>query len=371
MNTYPKEYDYLIVGSGLFGSICAYKLNEIGYKCLVIEKRNHIGGNCFTEKINDINVHKYGAHIFHTSNLETWDFINKFANFNHYKHHLKVNYRNKIYSFPINLFTLSQLYGIITPLEAKNKLEGIVLKIDNPSNLEEWILSKVGKEIYEIFIKGYTTKQWGTEPKNLPISIISRIPIRMVYNDNYYDDYYQGIPIGGYTPIFEKLLKGIPILLNKDYFDSREYFDRISRKIIYSGSIDKFYNYEFGKLEYRSSVFKEKEIDLSDFQGISVMNYTDIKIPYTRIIEHKHFEFGKQSHTIITKEYSIEGNGNNDFYYPINNNRNNQIFNNYKELTKKENRVIFGGRIADYKYYDMNQVIENSLKTIREEIKYE
>jgi len=359
--------DYLIVGSGLFGSICAYELNKFGYKCLVIEKRSHIGGNCFTENIDGIDIHSYGAHIFHTSNLGTWNFINQFADFNHYRHHLKVNYRNKIYSFPINLLTLSQVFGITSPLDARKKLEEIIIKIDSPSNLEEWILSKVGKEIYEIFIKGYTTKQWGREPKILPTSIIKRVPIRMIYDDSYYDEKYQGIPIGGYTQIFEKLLDGIEVLKNIDYFDNREYFDNISKKIIYTGCIDKFYNYKFGKLEYRSCVFDKEFIDLSDFQGVSVMNYTDINVPYTRIIEHKHFEFGKQPNTIITKEYSIEGNQNNDFYYPINTIQNEYIYNNYKDLTKQENRVIFGGRMADYKYYDMNHVVELALNTIAKE----
>lgn len=354
-------YDYLIVGSGLFGSICARELTDHGYKCLVIEKRNHIGGNCYTENVDGINVHKYGPHIFHTSNKRIWDYVNKFAEFNHFRYTPKVSYKNTLYSFPINLLTLNQVYNITTPTEAAILLKKIRVPIDNPQNLEEWVLSQVGEKLYEIFIKGYTTKQWGKPPKELPTSIIKRLPIRTTFDDNYYFDTYQGIPIGGYTKIFDKLLEGIDIRLNIDYFSDKNYFDSLANKIIYTGPIDKFYEYRFGKLEYRSLHFSEERWDVSDYQGVAGVNYTDETVPYTRIIEHKHFEFGKQSHTIITKEFpTLFG----EPYYPINDEKNNTIYKQYKHLMEQETKYIFGGRLADYQYYDMHQVIGSALKTV-------
>jgi UDP-galactopyranose mutase len=358
-------YDYLIIGSGLFGSIFARELTDNGYKCLVIDKRSHIGGNCYTEKIEDINTHKYGAHIFHTSDNGVWEYINKYCKFNHYVNRPKVNYKGMIYSFPINLMTLYQIYGTTTPEKATDILNNVKYDIPFPKNLEDWVLSQVGKEIYEIFIKGYTTKQWGMEPKLLPTSIIKRLPIRLNYDDNYFFDKYQGIPIGGYTQIFEKLLNGIDVRLNVDYFQNKEYWDSQTNKIVYTGPIDRLYNFRFGSLEYRSLEFKSEIIDLKDYQGNAVINFTDIETEYTRIIEHKHFEFGTQKNTLITKEYPrTEG----DPYYPINNVSNNLKYDQYKKLMLKEKNIIFGGRLAEYKYYDMHQVIASALKKVKDEI---
>jgi UDP-galactopyranose mutase len=359
-------YDYLIVGSGLFGSIFARELTDKGFKCLVIDKRDHIGGNCYTENIEGVNVHKYGPHIFHTSDDNVWNYINKFCEFNHFVNRPKVNYKGKIYSFPINLMTLYQIFNVTTPEEAKHKLDSVKHDIPNPKNLEDWVLSQVGEEIYETFIKGYTTKQWGMEPSLLPTSIIKRLPIRLNYDDNYFFDKYQGIPVGGYTQIFDKLLSNIDVKLNVDYFDDKNYWDNQATKVVYTGPIDRYYNYIFGKLDYRSLEFKTKIKDCEDFQGNAVVNYTDINTEYTRIVEHKHFEFGKQKKTVITEEYPRnEG----EPYYPINDIDNNKRYTHYKELMVKEEKVLFGGRLADYKYYDMHQVIASALKRVQEEIK--
>lgn len=358
-------YDYLIVGSGLFGSIFARELTDAGKKVLVIDKRNHVGGNCYTEKIDGINVHKYGPHIFHTSDENVWRYVNKYVSFNNYVNRPKVIFKNKIYSFPINLMTLYQLYDVKTPSEAKKILETKIQNIDVPKNLEEWVLSQVGNEIYETFIKGYTTKQWGRSPKELPSSIIRRLPIRLTFDDNYYMDKYQGIPIGGYTELFVKLLSGIDVELNVDFFENKEHYENISKKIVYTGAIDRFYNFQFGKLEYRSLNFETSNLDIEDYQGNAIVNYTEENIPYTRIIEHKHFEFGKQKNTIITKEYpSNHG----EPYYPINDEQNNQIYQKYKSMMINETKYIFGGRLADYKYYDMHQVIGSALKRVKDEI---
>jgi UDP-galactopyranose mutase len=355
------QYDYLIVGAGLFGSVCARELTDMGFKCLVIEKRSHIAGNCYTENINGINVHKYGPHIFHTSNKKLWEYINRFTEFNHFRYTPKVYYKENIYSFPINLMTLYQVYGVETPEEAERKLQSVKIPIDNPKNLEEWALSQIGQELYDIFIKGYTIKQWGRSPKELPTSIIKRLPIRLTFDDNYYFDTYQGIPVDGYTIIFERLLEGIDIKLNTDYFSDKAWFDSVAHTVIYTGPVDKFYNYEFGKLEYRSLIFEEEYLPIEDYQGVAGMNYTDETVPYIRIIEHKHFEFGKQPYTIITKEYpSSDG----EPYYPVNDETNNIRYKKYKKLMDKETKFIFGGRLADYQYYDMHQVIASALKTI-------
>ena len=359
-------YDYLIVGSGLFGSVFARQMTDAGKKCLVIDKRNHIGGNCFTESIDGINVHKYGPHIFHTSDDNVWEYVNRFCKFNHFVNRPKVNYKGNIYSFPINLFTLYQLFGVKTPTEAVNILDSKKIAFTNPSNLEEWILSQVGTEIYETFIKGYTTKQWGRNPSELPTFIIKRLPIRLTYDDNYYTDKYQGIPIGGYTQIFEKLLNGIDVRLDTDYFTNRDHFDSIAEKIVYTGPIDIFYNLQFGKLEYRSLEFQTERLNIQDYQGNACMNYTELEIPYTRIIEHKHFELLKTDNTVITKEYPRDKG---EPYYPINDAINNNRYLQYKKLMQLETKFIFGGRLADYKYYDMHQVIASALKRSNDEKK--
>ena len=358
-------YDYLIVGSGIYGSVFARELTNAGKKVLVIDKRNHIGGNCYTEKIEDINVHKYGPHIFHTSDKQIWDYVNSLVPFNHFSYRPKIKYKDKIYSLPINMMSLYQVYGVTTPEEAKQKLDEVKIPNQSPTNLEEWILSQIGVELYEIFVKGYTTKQWGRDPKDLPSSIIKRLPIRLTFDDNYYFDKYQGIPIGGYTQIFEKLLDGVDVKLNVDYLESKDLWDSKAKKVVYTGPIDAFYDYKFGKLEYRSLKFETEILDIPNYQGIAGMNYGDIDIPYTRIIEHKHFEFGEQSKTIITKEYpKTEG----EPYYPLNNNINNIRYSKYKGLMEQETKYLFGGRLCDYKYYDMHQVFASALKRVKLEM---
>jgi len=358
-------YDYIIIGAGIYGSVFARELTDSGFKCLVIDKRNHIGGNCYTERIEEINVHKYGPHIFHTSNEQIWSYVNNLVPFNHFSYRPKIKYKDNIYSLPINMMSLYQVYGVTTPEEAKKKLNEVIIQNDKPLNLEEWILSQVGPELYEIFVKGYTTKQWGREPKLLPVSIIKRLPIRLTFDDNYFFDNYQGIPIGGYTQIFKKLLDGIEVKLNVDYLDDREYWGSKTNKIVYTGPIDAFYDYRFGKLEYRSLEFETEILSIPDYQGIAGMNYSDIEIPYTRIIEHKHFEFGKQQNTIITKEYPRN---NGEPYYPVNDIINNTRYSQYEKLMKKETKFIFGGRLCDYKYYDMHQVFASALKRSKIEI---
>jgi len=356
-------YDYLIVGSGLCGSVMARQLTDSGKRCLVIDGRAHIGGNCYTEEREGINVHTYGAHIFHTSSLKVWEYINKFASFNHYVNRPKVFYKNKIYSFPINLMTLYQLWGVTSPKEAIEALGKKKVSLSGQaSNLEEWVLSQVGQEIYETFIEGYTAKQWGTDPSKLPASIIKRLPIRLNFDDNYFNDCYQGIPIGGYTKIFERLLSGIEVKLNVDYFKSKEYLDGLADRVIYTGEIDRFFDYQFGRLSYRSLRFDHELHEIKDFQGNAVINYTEKDIPYTRIIEHKHFEFGNQDVTIITKEYPDIYTGNNTPYYPVNDAVNNKKYESYAQLARNnKDRVIFAGRLAEYKYYDMHQVIGSAL----------
>jgi len=353
-------YDYIIIGCGLFGATFANKAKENGKKCLIIDSRNHIAGNCYTEDKEGINIHKYGPHIFHTNNDEIWNYVNKFTKFNNYVNRPKVNFKNKIFSFPINLFTLYQLWGVNTPDLAKNKLEEAKVKIKKPNNLEEWILSQVGEEIYYTFIYGYTKKQWGTEPKELPSFIIKRLPIRLNFDDNYFFDKYQGIPIGGYTKMINNMLEGIDIILNENYFDRRDYWDRKAKNIVFTGKIDEFYNYKHGKLEYRSLKFETERIEIKDYQGNAIINYTEQNVPYTRIIEHKHFEFGDQDYTYITKEYPDNWEEYKTPYYPINNDKNNNVYNKYKTLNKKNN-IIFGGRLAEYKYYDMHQIIGSAI----------
>jgi len=365
------EYDYLIVGAGLFGSVFAREMTDAGAKCLVIEKRNHIGGNCFTDNIKGINVHMYGPHIFHTNNIEIWNYLNKYSTINNYRYIVKAIYKNDIYSFPINLFTLYQLWNVKTPNEARIKLESVRIKNNNPKNFEEWILSKTGEEIYYKFFYGYTKKQWGIEPKNLPVSIIKRIPIRLTFDDNYHFDKFQGIPENGYTKIFENLLKNIPVILNTDFLENKNYFELKAKKIIYTGAIDEFFDYIYGPLKWRSLKFEHKILKQEYYQGCVTINYTDYEIPFTRIVEHKHFNnlLNETDFTIITEEYPQKWDKNEERFYPINNDENNELYQKYKSLIDNS-KYIFGGRLANYCYYDMHQVIENALNKSKSEIKY-
>jgi len=364
------KYDYLIVGSGFFGSICAYELNKKGYKVLVIESRDHIGGNCYTENKDDINIHVYGPHIFHTSNEEVWNWINQFVSFNNFTLRPVANYKGEIYSLPFNMWTFSKLWNITHPDQAKRIIKGQSEHIGEPTNLEEQAIKLVGTDVYEKLIKGYTAKQWRKDPKELPASIIKRLPVRFTYNNNYFNDKYQGIPIGGYTQIFEKLLEGIEVKLGIDYFK-----DELPKhdKVIYTGPIDRFYNYQFGELEYKTTKFEHKRLEEDDdYQGIAMMNYTDEEIPFTRVIEHKHFENVKSYSTWITFEYPIEYKAEStEPMYPVNDTENNSKYQKYKELANQEKDIIFGGRLAEYKYYDMHQVIESALNKVKEIINEE
>lgn len=356
-------YDYLIVGAGLYGAVFAHEAKKKGKKCLVIDKRSHIAGNVYCENIAGIQVHKYGAHIFHTSDKKIWDYVNQFAEFNNYINSPIARYKDELYNLPFNMNTFSKMWGIVTPQEAKDIIAGQIadLNITEPKNLEEQALSLVGRDVYEKLIKGYTEKQWGRDCKDLPSFIIKRLPLRFTYDNNYFNDRYQGIPVGGYTKIVEKLLEGTEVRLNTDYLSSREEYDGLADKIIYTGMIDQFYDYKLGVLEYRSVRFETEELDMENYQGNAVVNYTDREVPYTRIIEHKHFEFGKQPTTVISREYSSEWKKGDEPYYPVNNDRNNALYLKYKELSEKENKVIFGGRLGGYKYYDMDKVIAAAL----------
>lgn len=358
-----EMYDFLIVGSGLYGAVCARELTNSGYKCLVIDKRNHIGGNIYTENIEGITIHKYGAHIFHTNNKEVWDYVNNFVEFNNFINAPIANYKGKIFNLPFNMNTFYQLWGISNPNEAYEKIQTEVKKYNflNPKNIEEQALNLVGKEIYETLIKGYSEKQWGRDAKEIPAFIIKRIPLRFTFNNNYFFDKYQGIPVGGYTKLIEKLLEGIEFKLNIDFLKNKDSYFNKAKKIIYTGPIDAYYNFKFGELEYRSLEFKTERHEISNFQGNAVVNYTDKEVPYTRILEHKHFEFGNQPITYITKEYSRKWEKGDEPYYPINDFENQKKYNLYHELSFKEKNVFFGGRLAEYKYYDMHQVIENAL----------
>ncbi len=364
------KYDYLIVGSGLFGSIFAYEANKKGKKCLVIEKRPHVGGNIYTENIEGIQVHKYGAHIFHTSNKEVWEYINQFAEFNRYTNSPVARYKNELYNMPFNMNTFHALWGVITPEEAKQKIdeEKKEAGITEPKNLEEQAISLVGKTIYEKLVKGYTEKQWGRKATDLPSFIIKRLPVRFIYDNNYFNDSYQGIPIGGYTQIIEKMLDGIEVRLNYDYFDHREEMNQIADKIIFTGPIDKFYDYKFGELEYRSLRFETETLNISNYQGNAVVNYTDYEIPYTRIIEHKHFDFVDTNKTIITREYPAKWDKDKEPYYTINDEKNTSLYNKYKELSENDEKIIFGGRLGQYKYFDMDKVIAEALKCVKQEL---
>lgn len=368
-----KKYNYLIVGAGLFGSIFAYEANKLGKKCLVIDKRSHIAGNIYTKEVEGINVHEYGAHIFHTSNKTVWDYINSFAEFNRYTNSPVAVYKNELYNLPFNMNTFNKLWGVKTPAEAKAKIDEQVKEshIENPKNLEEQAISLIGKDIYEKLIKGYTEKQWGTRATELPSFIIKRLPVRFTYDNNYFNDKYQGIPVGGYTKIIEKMLNGIDVKLDTDFFENREALEKIADKIVFTGMIDEFFDYKFGTLEYRSLRFEHEILDEENHQGNAVVNYTEYEVPYTRIIEHKHFEYGTQPKTVITREYPAKWNKGDEPYYPINNTRNNYMYAKYKELADQESKVIFGGRLAEYKYYDMHNVIEQALNCVNKELKNE
>jgi UDP-galactopyranose mutase len=359
------QYDFLIIGSGLFGCVFAQQAQFNNKTCLILEKRNHPFGNCYTENISGINIHKYGPHIFHTSNDKIWNYVNQFSSFNNYVNRPKVNYQGKLYSFPINLFTLYQLWGVNSPDQARVRLEKEKVKIDNPQNLEEWILSQVGEEIYHTFIYGYTKKQWNTEPKNLPSFIIKRLPIRLNFDDNYFNDSYQGIPIGGYSKMMNNMIDGIEVILETDYLKNRDYWNSKAKTLVYTGPIDEFYDYEFGVLDYRSLRFEHEKLEVPDYQGNAIINYTDYSVPFTRIIEHKHFEKNETNHTIITKEYSQDWSKSLERFYPINNDKNNDLYAKYKSLSQTS-KVIFGGRLGEYKYYDMHQIIGSALHKFKE-----
>lgn len=362
-----KEYDYLIIGSGLFGSIFAFEMKKRGKKCLVIEKRNHIAGNIYTEKIEDINVHKYGAHIFHTSDKKVWDYVNSFVEFNRYTNTPVANYKGNLYNLPFNMNTFYQLWGVKTPAEAKAKIEEQKAEykhIKEPKNLEEQALVLGGKDIYEKLIKGYTEKQWGRPATKIPAFIIRRLPFRFTFDNNYFNDTYQGVPNGGYTQLIEKMLEGIEVKLNTDYFANREHWNSIAEKIVYTGKIDEFFDCQFGTLDYRSLRFETEILEEDNYQGNAVVNYTEKEIPFTRIIEHKHFEFGNQPKTVITREFPQDIAEDNEAYYPINDDKNQEIYQKYKELADNHKNIIFGGRLAEYKYYDMHQVVAKALETV-------
>lgn len=364
-----KEYDYLIVGAGLYGSVFAHEATKNGKKCLVIDKRAHIAGNVYTEKIAGINVHKYGAHIFHTSNKRIWDYVNSFVEFNRFTNSPVANYKGKLYNLPFNMNTFYQLWGVKTPEEAAAKIEEQRKEyshITEPKNLEEQALVLGGKDIYEKLIKGYTEKQWGRPATEIPSFIIRRLPFRFTFDNNYFKDIYQGIPIGGYTKLVEKLLDGIDIKLGVNYFDKKNELDALATTTIYSGKIDEYFDFEYGKLEYRSLHFENHLLDTPNYQGNAVINYTEKEIPYTRIIEHKHFEFGTQEKTYITKEYPHEYSKDNESYYPINDEYNQTLLKKYQAKAKEYKNIIFGGRLAEYKYYDMHQVIEKVLDKVDE-----
>lgn len=364
-----EKFDYLVVGSGLYGAIFAHEAKAHGKSVLVVDKRPNIAGNVYTENIEGINVHKYGAHIFHTNNKKVWDYITRFAEFNRFTNSPVANFKGELYSLPFNMYTFNKMWGSVTPEEALLRIEEQKREIvDEPKNLEEQAISLVGRDIYERLIKGYTEKQWGRECKELPTFIIKRLPVRFSYDNNYFNALFQGIPIGGYTKMVANILEGIEIRLGVDYFANKNEFDDIASKVIYTGPIDRYYDYKFGNLEYRSVRFENEVLDISNFQGNAAVNYTDREIPWTRIIEHKWFQFGKDDNgndlpkTVISREYSSEWKPGDEPYYPVNDIKNNTLYEKYKKLADLEKKTIFGGRLGEYKYYDMDQVIEAALK---------
>lgn len=358
------KYDYLIVGAGLFGAVFAHEMIKKGKKCLIIDKRVHIGGNIYTKEIKGIQVHQYGAHIFHTSNKRVWDYMQQFAEFNRYTNSPIAKYKDEVYNMPFNMNTFYALWGVKTPAEAKEIIDRQKAEagISEPKNLEEQALCLVGKDIYEKLVKGYTEKQWGKKATELPAFIIKRLPLRYTYDNNYFNDSYQGIPIGGYTQIIEKLLEGADVELNTDYFEKRKYYDAVADKILFTGMIDAFYDYCYGELEYRSLNFVTEVREESNFQGNAVVNYTEYEVPYTRIIEHKHFEYGTQEQTVITYEYPKQWQKVDEPYYPVNDEKNGSLYAKYKQLAAQEEKVMFGGRLGLYQYLDMHQVIEKALE---------
>lgn len=376
-----KKYDYLIVGGGLFGATFAYFARKRGKRCLVIDKRPHVGGNIFCEEVEGINVHKYGAHIFHTNSKQVWDFVNSLVEFNRYTNSPVANYEGKLYNLPFNMNTFYQMWGVTTPEEARRKIDEQKADavremksqgVSEPRNLEEQALTLIGKDIYERLIKGYTEKQWGRKCSELPAFIIKRLPVRFVFDNNYFNDRYQGIPVGGYNKLVEELLRGCDILTNTDYFANREHWESIADKTVFTGKIDEFYQYRFGKLQYRTVRFEQKTFDQPNYQGNAVVNYTHRDIPYTRVIEHKHFEmFGNEVQecpkTVVSWEYSTEWKDGMEPYYPVNDEQNNTLYEQYKSLAEKEQNVIFGGRLAEYKYYDMAPIVEKVMKMWEED----
>lgn len=366
-----KKYDYLVVGAGLFGAVFAHEAIKRNKTCLVIDKRDHLAGNVYTKQVEGINVHVYGAHIFHTSNKLVWDYVNQFAEFNNYVNSPVAFYKDEVYNLPFNMNTFSKMWGIRTPDEAREKVyeqTGKYSKI-SPSNLEEQALSLVGDDIYEKLIKGYTEKQWGRPCDQLPAFIIKRLPLRFTYNNNYFNDVYQGIPKGGYTQIVEKMLDGADVLLNTDYFEFIKNNEGVAIKTVFTGAIDSFFNYQLGRLQYRTVYFETEVLDKKDYQGNAVVNYTEREVPFTRIIEHKHFEFGNQDKTVISREYSKEWTASDEPYYPINDERNSKLYKEYEQLAKTRSDVIFGGRLGKYTYFDMDKVIEFALDAVEKEFK--
>lgn len=362
-----KKNDYLIVGTGLFGAVCADLLKKKGYSVMMIDKRSHIGGNVYTESVHGINVHKYGAHIFHTSNKKVWNYVNGFVEFNRYTNSPVASYKGKLYNLPFNMNTFYQMWGVKTPAEAKAKIEEqkALYHIEEPKNLEEQAISLIGKDIYEALIKGYTQKQWGRACTDLPAFIIKRLPVRFTFDNNYFNDKYQGIPEGGYTALIERMIEGCDVELGIDYLDDRERFDSLCDKVIYTGEIDRFFDYKYGHLQYRTVSFDTELLEgVDNYQGNAVVNYTEAEVPYTRIIEHKHFEFGTQPDTVISREYSKEWQPGDEPYYPVNDDKNMALYAEYKKLADAQSKVIFGGRLAEYKYYDMDKVIMSAMEMV-------
>lgn len=364
-----KKYDYIVVGAGLFSGVFCYHAVRNGKTCLVLEKRDTLGGNIYCEDMEDIHVHKYGAHIFHTSNRKVWDFVNSLAEFNRYTNSPVANYHDEMYNMPFNMNTFSKMWGISTPDEAKHIIEEQKKQITKePENLEEQAISLVGTDIYEKLVKGYTEKQWGRDCKDLPAFIIRRLPVRYTYDNNYFNDLYQGIPVGGYNVLTEKLFAGCDIQTGVDYNKEREKYDALGEKVLYTGTLDSLYDYCYGQLEYRSLRFETEVIDKDNYQGVAVVNYTDRETPYTRVIEHKHFEFGTQPKTVITREYPVAWQPGMEPYYPMNDEKNQQLFEKYKALAAQDEKRIFGGRLAEYKYYDMDKVIESAFGLVEREL---
>ena len=369
------KYNYLVVGAGLFGAVFAHEAKKAGKKVLVIDKRPNIAGNVYTEDIEGIHVHKYGAHIFHTNNPEVWKYVQQFATFNRFTNSPVANYKGELYSMPFNMYTFNKMWGVVTPEEAEKKIAEQRAEIKGePKNLEEQAISLVGRDIYEKLIKGYTEKQWGRDCKDLPAFIIKRLPVRLTFDNNYFNALYQGIPVGGYTKMVANMLDGIEVRLNTDYLKNKEELDQLADKVIYTGAIDAYFNYKLGNLEYRSVRFETEVLDKPNFQGNAAVNYTDRETPWTRIIEHKWFEFGKDENgndlpkTVISREYSSEWKPGDEPYYPVNNERNSDLYKKYKELADKEDKVVFGGRLGEYKYYDMDQVIASALNCAKKEL---